>query len=267
MDRSGGPRLQEFWSRYRAWMPDHEMWSHSHFDTSTLVPLMVHGDGGRTFKKDELMVVQFQPVLGFGTRASHPLPKPDRPGVNLRQHTFTTRFLYGVLHKAAYKDNAACFTSFFDVLMQNLATLYFGGLMLGGKHLHFLVIGVKGDLPFLQKAAHLERTFLNIRKAPKKASSKPLVGCCHLCLAGTDSFPFEDFSQSPKFLETMGPCNPYPWSSLPPFVEYMPWVRTNPAAILRLDLMHIYASGRRSRFHGVFMRGDARAVRGCIFYP
>ena len=97
MDCSGGPRLQEFWSRYRAWMPDHEMWTHSHFDTSALVPLMVHGDGGRTFKKDELMVVQFQPVLGFGTRISHPLPKANNPGVNLGKHTFTTRFLYGVL--------------------------------------------------------------------------------------------------------------------------------------------------------------------------
>ena len=270
MDCSGGPRLQEFWRRYRAWMPEHEMWGHSHFDTSALVPLMVHGDGGRTFKKDELMVLQFQPVIGFGTRTSHPLPQTSVPGVNLRKHTFTTRFLYGVLQKAAYKDNPACFTGFFDTFMQNLAALYLHGLNLQNKHLHFLVIGVKGDLPFLQKAAHLERTFLNVRKAPEKASSKPLNGCCHLCLAGTAGFPFEEFNRAPKFVETMGACSPYPWSHLPPFVEYIPHVRANPAALLRLDLMHIVHLGVGRDYTGsscVVMLGlyeDATSVSEAI---
>ncbi|CAE7946366.1 HERC2 [Symbiodinium sp. KB8] len=269
-DFISGPRLQEFWSRYRAWMPDHEMWTHSHFDTSALVPLMVHGDGGRTFKKDELMVVQFQPVLGFGTRISHPLPRQSHPGVNLAKHTFTTRFLYGVLHKSAYKEDPSCFTRFFDAFMQDLAALYHCGLNLQNKHLHFLVIGVKGDLPFLQKAAHLERTFLNVRKAPEKASSKPLSGCCHLCLAGTAGFPFEEFNRAPKFTETMGACNPYPWSHLPPFVEYIPHVRANPAALLRLDLMHIVHLGVGRDFTGsscVVMLGlyeDATSVSEAI---
>ena len=63
----GSSRLAEFWEHFRDEQPTHEVFDHGQFiDYSSLVPLYLHGDGGRTYKRDELMVIQFQPVLGFG---------------------------------------------------------------------------------------------------------------------------------------------------------------------------------------------------------
>ncbi|CAE7212783.1 unnamed protein product [Symbiodinium sp. CCMP2592] len=132
--RNSGPRLQEFWERYRLSEPDHDIWLHSHIQEDTLVPLLVHGDGGRTYRKDELMVLQFQP-------------------------------------------------------------------------------------------------------------SKPLTGCCFLCMAGTADFPFEEFTDSPKWIQTAGSKNPYPWEVLPPLLQSTPHNRSNPAALFRLDVLHVYHLG------------------------
>ena len=246
MDCSGGPRLQEFWERYRLLHPDHDIWMYSHLQEDTLVPLLLHGDGGRTFRKDELMVLQFQPVLGFGTRAacaSHPVFTPKKFGVNMSKHTFTTRFLYGVMQKALYRDDPACFTSFLTSFVENLGKLFYEGITLQNKRFHFAVLGVKGDLPFLQKAGGLQRTFLHVRKAPETARSKPLTGCCHLCLAGTQPYPFEDFSRSAKWMESSGASNPYPWDVLPPLLQSLPHVHHDPASVFRLDILHVYHLG------------------------
>ena len=189
------------------------------------------------------MVVQFQPILGFGTRSSLPLKWRNAGGVNLRGHSFTTRFLYGVLQKSIYKDQASNFTTFLDHMMQNLYKLYCEGLNIAGRRMHFVVLGIKGDLPFLAKAGHLTRTFLNVRKAPETDKSKDLNGCCHLCLAGTKQYHFEDLSSSPGWLETIGAANPYPWNVLPPFLEYYPHVRYDAGSFFRLDVLHIYHLG------------------------
>ena len=251
MNSSGGPRLRDFWEQYKIWEPEHEIWMHDHFDPETTVPLLVHGDGGRTYRKEELMVVQFQPILGWGTRTSHPVHRPGVAGVNLQKHSFTTRFLYGVMQKALYKDDEDCFMNFLEGMMKNLDKLYSEGLDLpGGKRFRFLLLGVKGDLPFLQKAAFLVRTFLNVRKAPKTAKSKRLSGCCHLCLAGTEEYNFEDFATSPCWLPTTGQNNPYPWERLPPYLEYMPHVRRDAPSFFRLDIMHLLHLGFGRDFCG-----------------
>ena len=251
MNSSGGPRLRDFWTQYKNWEPKHEVWSHDHFDPETTVPLLVHGDGGRTYRKEELMVVQFQPVLGWGTRTSHPVHRPGVSGVNLQKHSFTTRFLYGVMQKALYKDDEDSFMNFLEGMMQNLCKLYYEGVDLpGGKRLRFLLLGVKGDLPFLQKAGFLLRTFLNVRKAPKTAKSKRLCGCCHLCLAGTEEYDFEDFATSPCWLPTTGRNNPYPWARIPPYFEYLPHVRQGAPSFFRLDIMHLLHLGFGRDFCG-----------------
>ena len=131
------------------------------------------------------MVIQFQPVLGFGSRLSHPNKIGNNTGINLQGHSFTSRFLIGVMPKQMYRDSLDVFDTFMVEAMRSLESLYYEGLPLqDGRLLRFLVVGLKGDLPFLAKAGHLNRTFLNIRKAPEKATSKPLAGCCWMCGAG-----------------------------------------------------------------------------------
>ena len=216
-----------------------------------MVPLFVHGDGGRTYRREELMCVQFQPVLGLGTRKSHPVRViSGKAGVNMRGHSFTTRFLYGVMQKSLYKDDPHTFQVFLEKLMENFEGLYFQGLQLEDRRLRFVILGLKGDLPFLSKAGNLKRTFLHIRKAPQNPRSKPLRGCCWLCSAGSDEYAFEDFSATPACEKTCGAANTAAWDTCPLFLEHVPHVRCDPGSYFKLDVLHVYHLGVGRDFCG-----------------
>eukprot|EP00439_Symbiodinium_sp_Y106_P035573 s6221_g4.t1 len=249
----GSSRLAEFWENFRGEQPTHEVFDHGHFiDYSSLVPLYLHGDGGRTYKRDELMVIQFQPVLGFGSRLSHPNKFGQQTGINLQGHSFTTRFLTGVMPKQMYRDSLDVFDNFMVHTMSSLESLYYQGLQLPhGRVLRFLVVGLKGDLPFLAKAGHLNRTFSNIRKAPERPTSKPLVGCCWMCGAGSPNIPFEDFGTAPRWLGTCGANNALPWHSMPPWFDHVPaHVHEDRGSFFKLDILHIYHLGVGRDFGG-----------------
>ena len=249
----GASRLAEFWENFRGEQPTHEVFDHGHFiDYSSLVPLYLHGDGGRTYKRDELMVIQFQPALGFGSRLSHPNKFGQQTGINLQGHSFTTRFLTGVMPKQMYRDSLDVFDNFMVHTMSSLESLYYQGLQLPhGRVPRFLVVGLKGDLPFLAKAGHLNRTFSNIRKAPERPTSKPLVGCCWMCGAGSPNIPFEDFGTAPRWLGTCGANNALPWHSMPPWFDHVPaHVHEDRGSFFKLDILHIYHLGVGRDFGG-----------------
>ena len=234
-----------FWERLQVEEPQHEIFGHNFVDFKNLVPLYVHGDGGRTYRRDELMVLQFQPILGLGSRASNPLKKVrSEPGINLQGHSFATRFLTGVVPKSLYKANPEHFDEFVRVAFEDLESLYYNGLWVrDDRLLRFVVLGIKGDLPFLSKAGHLTRTFMNIRKGPEGPNSKALTGCCWKCAAGSSAVPFEDLSSSPSWLGTQGPNNDLPWNTIPPFLEMVPHVLSDKGSFFKLDLLHIYHLG------------------------
>lgn len=214
----------------------------------TLVPLLIHGDGGRTYKRDELMVVQFQPVLSTGTKKSI-ASKPGSVGVNLKGHSFTTRFLFSVLQKHMYSDDPVTFSRWLEEFAKDLQGLYYRGIFheRTQRTLKFCVIGVKGDLPFLAKAANMTRTFLNIRKHRPGPNSKPLTGCCWLCLAGSEQsdgpVPFEDFSETARWISTQKANNPYPWDAFPPFMQYLPFPLSDAPSFFKIDVLHVYHLG------------------------
>ena len=241
----GSARLEEFWERFRGEEPEHEVFTHDFIDFKHLVPLYVHGDGGRTYRRDELMVMQFQPILGLGSRASNPLKRwQSKPGYNLQGHSFTTRFLTGVIPKTMYESDPQHFDEFVRIAFQDLEQLYYNGFQVGNDcRLRFLVLGVKGDLVFLSKCGHFTRTFLRVRKAPEGANSKPLSGCCWKCAAGTNAMPFEELTLSPAWLNTVGHNNVLPWDTMPPFLEHMPHVISDKGSFFKLDILHIYHLG------------------------
>ena len=194
------------------------------------------------------MVLQFQPILGMGSRASNPLKRSrdgsGGAGVNLQGHSFTTRFLAGVMTKQTYKSNPEHFDMFLKVVFEDLESLYYNGISVRDDcTLRFLVLGLKGDLPFLTKAGHLNRTFMNIRKGPAGPNSKPLTGCCWMCAAGSSAVPFEEFTRSPAWLQTVGPNNELPWATIPDFMEHVPHVLEDKGSFFKLDLLHVYHLG------------------------
>ena len=248
----GPERLRDFWSNYAKEEPNHELFQHDFLDFGDLVPLYIHGDGGRTYRRDELMVVAFQPILGLGTRMSNPKNvRTLKPGVNLLGHSFTTRFLTGVMPKSLYRDNPERFDNFLTATMKDFAQLYYGGVDVGsGRVLRFITLGLKGDLPFLSKSGHLTRSFSHIRKGPEGPKSKPRTGCCWLCYAGSAQYDFENFAYDPEWLATVGPNNPPPWDSVPAFFDHVPHVVNDKASFFTLDVLHVYHLGVGRDFGG-----------------
>ena len=189
------------------------------------------------------MVIQFQPILGLGTRKSHLLSQCGSQNVNLRGHSFMTRFLIGVMPKAMYRNSPETFDVFLTKAMQDFEKLYFQGLDVGCGTLRFVVLGLKGDLPFLSKAGHLTRTFMHIRKGPAGPKSKALTGCCWKCSAGSAAICFEDLSRNPDWIHTCGPNNTLPWDVIPPWFDHVPHVPSDKGSFFKLDVLHIYHLG------------------------
>ena len=160
-----------------------------------LIPINIHGDGGRGYRKSEIMIVQFQPALGQGTtlRAKVTGKRKDgqdpTPEVNMRGHSLSTRFLISVLCKKFYENDVTPLLKLLGFISDVFGKLYTEGLMANGKRYKFLPIGLKGDLVFQAKVCQLERSFSHIRKRPLKSTSKPksLAGVCWRCLAGHET--------------------------------------------------------------------------------
>ena len=108
--------LRDFWRHYVVQFPEHPVAKDiatGRVDPACLVPLNIHGDGGRTYRKSELMLLQFQSCIGRGTNLSEGSKKRKlsgditAAGVNLKGDSLTTRFLISVLHKRHYVEDPA----------------------------------------------------------------------------------------------------------------------------------------------------------------
>ena len=64
------PLLMEFWRRYQQVYPKHELFGPkgAHLPRERCVPVFIHGDEGTTYKKSAVLLISFQPVIGFGSQ-------------------------------------------------------------------------------------------------------------------------------------------------------------------------------------------------------
>ena len=250
--------LADFWANYCLENPDHPVASDIHsgtVDPSYLVPLNLHGDGGRTYKKSELMVLQFQSCIGRGTNLSEKRGQKRRLGldveaaqVNLRGHSLSTRYLISVMVKKYYIEDASPLLALLGHVSDWFGDLYKEGLLIEEQRWRFLPIGLKGDLVFQAKAASLTRSFAHVRKRAPTKKSKALVGCCPWCLAGTPGVGFEDLSAAePEWLCTSGDNNPMPWTALPSLLRSIPHA-PDAASFLKIDLFHVLNLGVYKEF-------------------
>ena len=208
-------------------------------DYGRLIGLYIHGDEGRTLKKSGLMVTSIQSVLGQGfdsKRLKRDVSGFLKPQVNFAGHTFTSRFVSFVMPKALYGKKPNIYHAALDLFAQNLAGLLTAGVRdpYTNEVYKFVVLGCKGDLPYLAKSGCLNRTF---NTGAKKGNSTKNHGVCHLCLAGYPEFPAEDIgSLQPAWINTMGVA--LPWSSTPPFIKHLCYDAIDPANFFALDLWH-----------------------------
>ena len=99
------------------------------------------------------------------------------------------------------------------------------------------MLGLKGDLVFQAKACSLVRNYARVQKHVKSTTSKPLVGLCCWCMAGTDKFGFENFGRNPGWIETTGMNNPVPWEESPTILRSIPHA-ADATSFLKVDLFH-----------------------------
>ena len=256
---SGELVLKDFWEHFEALHPTHPVVLdfQSGFQNPTeVVPVLLHGDGGRHFRKSEIMVVQFQSLIGSGTRKSPKVGekrKLDEAGdicaadVNMLGHSFATRFLIGTMLKQFYKDSVEPLLQFFKHISSFFAELYTTGISFRGVQLKFALLGCKGDLPFLSKVAGMERNFLRTRKKKTKNAAKDLAGICWLCSAGKDcgghKILFEDFSREAEWMSTQGIANERPWKTEPSILADVVHDRLQQPSFFKLDVFHILQAG------------------------
>ena len=205
---SGEFVLTDFWEKFEAENPQHPVVScfREGLDKGSLVPINLHGDGGRAYRKSEIMILQWQSGIGQGTRLSNAKRKLQTrhdvcpAQINLAGHSLSTRFLVSCMRKKYYDQDPSALLELLGCISDWFGALFTEGIYVDNKLFKFLPLGLKGDLVFQQKAAGLKRAFSHVRKRRPNAKSKALPGVCWLCKAGT---PQASFPKSPKIPSTL----------------------------------------------------------------
>ena len=219
-----GQTWQQFWKDFRILQPGFSLFQSEDFDPSTTIGLFLHGDEGRTLKRGGLMITSLQSVLGqgFDRKRLKRDRESDRLHVNFAGHTFITRFVVSALPKTEYQADPDAFHNMMDKLAEEMDLILKNGIRdrATGVLYKFCIVGIKGDMPYLQKVGRLKRSW-NTQVKRGRARREP-PGTCHLCLAGTTGCPCEDTSHSPCWLPTIGVK--VPWDIMPGIVRMLPMI-------------------------------------------
>ena len=189
-----GDIFEAFWRRFAIHHPDHPVIQRAERGEISLrrtVPLLLHGDEGRSKKRSPFLVCNLHSPLGRGVEAG--LQEGRRREYlkmlpNFTGHSYTNRFLVSCLPKQDYCGK----NSFvFDILMQTIAEELHHcaseGVQHEGQRYLAVCIGIVGDWPWLCKAGGLQRSFMNVNKHKEDAGGRRRSECrgvCHLCRAG-----------------------------------------------------------------------------------
>lgn len=239
--RWSGVVWSQFWAKYKVLHPSFALFDMQGIDYTRTAAILLHGDEGRTLKKGGLMVTSIQSVLGMGydnKRLKRNLDGSMKLKVNYANHTFTSRFVTSILPKSVYESNPEIFYDMMRVVSENLRDILLTGVKdpVTGEVFRVCLISAKGDWPYLSKLGQFTRSF---NTAPKRSirGQEVLKGTCHLCLAGTRSYPAEEIATStPRWVETIGVLAP--WVVEPSVVSLSCHDLENPASFFQIDLWH-----------------------------
>ena len=251
--------LLSFWKEYARFHPSHAIFassdSCSEDKLAVTIPILLHGDAGRTQKKQALEVMSFEAVLGLdsglgvastcrcGTPCEH--GGGDSQLLNHKNSSYLSRFLIFAFNSKQHGDTPGLLQSMLDLSSLDLARVCRAGLRSGCTNWRVAVIGMKGDLEYHQKTGLLNRSYLNV-------GSKNLIKCCHLCEAGGAEHAFEDVAESAGWVGTIH--SSVPWRQPPPFkhLPYEDWSDGKAASWFRLDPFHVFRLGIARNFIAAF---------------
>ena len=251
-----------WWERYRIHDPSHPIFEaadEGKVDLCRTAAVVLHGDEGRGRRRQALFVLSFHSMLGRGTTDSLGT-KPDnvsrtsrkkvrkpylKMNLNFKGHSYTTRFVTGVLPRGFYGDGDKHFFGLLSAAYDDLKFLGTQGLEDGQGNRHWLCcLKTIGDWPFLAKAGCLQRTYANAVKSINQEAS----GVCHLCEAGFSHAPFEQIgTRRPAWSHTLNASSPF--RSWPPALRIID-NKERLAEHFAFDIFHTFHLGVGKYFLG-----------------
>ena len=234
-----------FWKAYEKINPTFELFRIPDVDFSRCAGVLIHGDEGRTLKRNGLMVTSLQSILGQGYDCKRVGVQGDTNNlkVNFAGHSFTTRFVVSTIPKTSYENNPEVFHDAMQHMAKSLNNLFWKGFVddtRGGETFRLVILGAKGDAPYLQKLGNLYRSYNTTAKRGEERG--PPKGVCPYCLAGTRNFPCEEIAtSSPRWLTTVGVK--LPWVKTPSVIKHCLHDRADPATFFKTDIWHVFHLG------------------------
>ena len=165
-DHDGARRTwMSFWEKYELVNPTFGLFDEAPGDLSRTAALFLHGDEGRTLKRGGMLITSLQSALGRGYDEKRVGPQnaeqPSKLRVNFAGHSFTTRFVLHTIPKTAYDANPELFHAAIDHVAVALRNLSSEGIVdpQTGQVFRVVLLGVKGDAPYLTKVGHFYRSY------------------------------------------------------------------------------------------------------------
>ena len=245
-----------FWAHYQHQNGDHPIFERARKGEVALqrcIPVLAHGDEGRSKKRSAFLVLNLHSPLGRGVAGVQRQGKYRRylkmlP--NFLGHSYTNRFLTAAVPKSDYTGKH---DYVFDLLLEALANemvhLQNDGVTdRFGNTWWAIGLGVVGDWPWLSKAGALRRSFANVPKHKVGPLSRECTGVCHLCLAGRPNWPYEEVgTRNPIWKQSVGQVSPF--SHQIPF-ERVPWIPNQLETFFHYDLFHTWHLGVAKHYLG-----------------
>lgn len=251
--------LGSFWRQYRLEHSSHAVFqraARNEVQLEYVIPLVMHGDGGRTLKKQPLECVSIQAVLGLNTLepgqacsccqaytygGGLDFSDPMMQRLNAKNNSYLTHFLLCAFASKRFPNFPGLLMSILGGIAEDLAEICEAGIEYGGSRYWFALLGYKSDLEYAAKTGLLSRSYQNV-------GHKNEIECCHQCGAGGQQVPFEDFGVRARWKSTV--FRSPPWTQLPPFasLSFEPWLSGRAAMWFRHDLFHIFRLGCARNF-------------------
>lgn len=246
--------LEHFWRCFEVQNPQHPIFQKARSGECSLgrtMPLLLHGDEGRSKKRSAFLILNLHSPLGRGVdpqlQSGQRRRKYLKLEPNFKGHSYTNRFLVSAVPKASYTGpNESNFSMLLDAVAEELLHVSTVGVESRSQTWHACCIGIVGDWPWLAKCG-LDRSFMNVEKHKENARGV-CKGICHLCQAGQPGTPYEQIaSKTPLWQNTMLAQPPF---SRPSPFQGIPHVEGEPPTLFHFDLFHCWHLGMARNYLG-----------------
>lgn len=241
--------LLAFWDCYKVEHPGHAVFQFGRDRLRRTIPVTIHGDGGRTQKKQPLEIFSMQPMVGLNTASGKKthcrcdtsasaggddMGDPATQCLNTKHSTYLTHFLIFAYPSKSYKDFPKLLNGLLETACSNLGSVCSDGVVGFDGNMWFpAVLGFKLDMEWMAKCGTLTRSYQNVGHVRE-------IPCCHECDAGMAGVPFENVNPDAEWTTTRFAT--VPWITPPPW-RAIPFDRSQPAKFLRRDAFHIFRLG------------------------